>query len=35
MSSVYFEDSIRYMLENGVDTIIEIGPVKSFKWIYS
>ena len=28
MSSVYFEDSIRYMLENGGDTIIEIGPGK-------
>ena len=26
MSSVYFEDSIRYMISKGVDTIIEIGP---------
>lgn len=27
-SSVYFEDSIRYMYENGVRTIIEVGPGK-------
>ncbi len=25
-SSVYLEDSIRYMAEAGVDTIVEIGP---------
>ncbi len=25
-SSVYFEDSIKYMLDKGVDTFIEIGP---------
>ena len=25
-SSIYVEDSIRYMAEQGIDTIVEIGP---------
>ena len=26
---VFFEDTIRYMAEHGIDTIVEIGPGKS------
>ncbi len=28
-SSVYFEDSIKYMADNGIDAIVEIGPGKA------
>ena len=28
-SSVYFEDSIRWLEQNGFDTVVEVGPGKA------